>query len=84
MAQITFHVSVNEEDDGSYWAEVKELPGCFASGFSIEELQEALLEAMQMCLPEGITFDNPKWDLGEDVKRRGRKSAAKRQMVVCA
>jgi predicted RNase H-like HicB family nuclease len=80
MAQIVFHVSVNEEADGSYWAEVKELPGCFASGFSIEELQEALLEAMQMCLPEGITLDDPKWDLGKEKP----KAAATRQMVVCA
>ncbi len=83
MARITFNVVVNEEDDGSYWAEVKELPGCFASGFSMEELQEALLEAMQMCLPEGIVFGDVQWNEGED-KPRGRKPAAKRQMVVCA
>jgi len=80
MARITFHASVNEEADGSYWAEVKELPGCFASGFSIEELQEALLEAIQMCLPEGVMLDgDATWDLGDD-----EKPAAKRQMVVCA
>jgi predicted RNase H-like HicB family nuclease len=82
MARITFHVLVNEEADGSYWAEVKELPGCFASGFSIDELQEALLEAIQMCLPEGVSFDSATWDMGDE--EESVSPAAKRQMVVCA
>lgn len=33
MARVSFHAVVHEEKDGSLWAEVKELPGCFASGF---------------------------------------------------
>ena len=53
MAEITFHAQVHEED-GSYWASVDELPGCFASGFDLDELQEALLEAIQTYLSEGI------------------------------
>jgi predicted RNase H-like HicB family nuclease len=84
MAQITFHVSVNEEEDGSFWAEVKELPGCFASGFSVEELQEAVLEAIQLCLPEGITLDHATWDMGDEERPHGRRPARKRQVVVCA
>jgi len=43
-----------KEDDGSMWATVDELPGCFASGFGVEELHEALVEAIQLCLPDGI------------------------------
>ena len=31
------HVDVHRED-GSYWAEVRELPGCFASGATVAEL----------------------------------------------
>ncbi len=31
--------AVVHEEDGSYWAEVKELPGCFASGRNLEELK---------------------------------------------
>src|SRR5450755_1441050 len=31
MRQLALHVDVHHED-GSYWAEVRELPGCFASG----------------------------------------------------
>jgi predicted RNase H-like HicB family nuclease len=38
------------DDDGSYWAEVKELPGCFGSGFSLDELHEALRESMALYL----------------------------------
>ena len=38
------------EEDGSFWAEVQELPGCFASGETLDELLEALKEAIGMCL----------------------------------
>ena len=37
-------------EDGSYWAEVVELPGCFASGQTLDELTEALREAIRMYL----------------------------------
>jgi predicted RNase H-like HicB family nuclease len=62
MAKITFTVCITEDDDGSYWSEVKELPGCFASGFSIEELKEATEEAIQLYLPDGIKLGAVKWD----------------------
>ena len=61
MARASFHAVVHEDTDGSLWAEVRELPGCIASGFSFEELQEALLEAIQMCLPEGVELGEPEW-----------------------
>lgn len=37
-------------EDGTYWAEVAKLPGCFASGESIPELIEALTEAVSLYL----------------------------------
>jgi predicted RNase H-like HicB family nuclease len=40
-------------EGGSYWAEVKELPGCFASGDTVDELLEALREGISLCLDEG-------------------------------
>jgi predicted RNase H-like HicB family nuclease len=46
-----YHVLVKEED-GGYWGEVIELPGCFASGHDFEEFKDALLEAIKMCAPE--------------------------------
>lgn len=42
----TYTIEVHHEDDGSYWAEVRELPGCFASGETFEELGAALGEAI--------------------------------------
>jgi predicted RNase H-like HicB family nuclease len=51
--QLEFNANVREEDDGTYWAEVAELPGCFASGHDLDELKDALAEAIQMCLPDG-------------------------------
>ncbi len=49
MAEGTLTVRFHEED-GSFWAEINELPGCFASGESMEELQEALSEAVSFYL----------------------------------
>ncbi|HEX4731431.1 MAG TPA: type II toxin-antitoxin system HicB family antitoxin [Solirubrobacterales bacterium] len=37
-------------EDGSYWADVAELPGCFASGDTLDELFESLKEGVAMCL----------------------------------
>jgi predicted RNase H-like HicB family nuclease len=42
-------VTVHPED-GSLWSEVSELPGCFASGRTLEELREALAEAAGLYL----------------------------------
>lgn len=39
-------------EDGAYWAEVKELPGCFAAGDTLDELFEALREGISLCLDE--------------------------------
>ncbi len=45
----TFNLTIHFED-GHYWAEVAELPGCFASGRDMTELKEALAEAIGMYL----------------------------------
>jgi predicted RNase H-like HicB family nuclease len=36
------------EEEGSYWAEVVELPGCFASGDTLDELRAALDESVRL------------------------------------
>lgn len=36
------------KEDGSFWATVEEMPGVFASGGTMEELEEALAEAIGM------------------------------------
>lgn len=46
---MELHAVIHEED-GSYWAEVKELPGCFASGRNLDEMKDALVEAIDLYL----------------------------------
>jgi predicted RNase H-like HicB family nuclease len=42
------------EDGSGYWSQIRELPGCFASGRTLDELHEALGEAVGLYL-----FDCP-------------------------
>ncbi|MFJ4551502.1 type II toxin-antitoxin system HicB family antitoxin [Streptomyces sp. NPDC088817] len=48
--ELTYHVRIHDEGDDGLWAEVVELPGCFASGEDMEELEEALTEAISQYL----------------------------------
>ena len=36
----------HDSETGGYWAEVVQLPGCFAAGHSREELEESMKEAI--------------------------------------
>jgi hypothetical protein len=61
------------------------LPGCFASGFDLDELREATFEAMQMWLPKGIDLGDPQWKPVDDASgRASKKPKMKRNMLVCA
>ena len=60
-------VEVREERPG-YWARVVELPGCFASGRSLEELREGLEEAIGLYLrdqPTGALLLADSLEVGE-------------------
>jgi predicted RNase H-like HicB family nuclease len=54
QAGTVYTVRIHHEpgDEYSLWAEVEELPGCFASGRNTEELYEALSEAVSHYLSE--------------------------------
>lgn len=39
---------IHDEGNDGLWAEVVELPGCFASGFDLDELREALVESLSL------------------------------------
>jgi len=39
-------------EDGGYWAEVSELPGCFASGDTFDELFDSLFEGIRLYLDD--------------------------------
>lgn len=49
--RVDYRVLVHHED-GSFWAEVLDLPGCFVSGDSLEEIWDALPEAIGFYLSE--------------------------------
>jgi predicted RNase H-like HicB family nuclease len=49
MQQLALRVDVHHEE-GSYWAEVRELPGCFAAGHSIAELIDSVEEGVALYL----------------------------------
>lgn len=48
MASNEFTVRIHDEGAGTLWAEVVELPGCFATGDSNEDLFEAVLQAIDL------------------------------------
>jgi len=49
----SYVVRIHDEGPGErLWAEVDELPGCFASGRDMAELREALSEAISLYLSE--------------------------------
>jgi predicted RNase H-like HicB family nuclease len=54
QAGTVYTVRIHHEpgDEYSLWAEVEELPGCFASGRDMDELREALSEAVSHYLSE--------------------------------
>jgi predicted RNase H-like HicB family nuclease len=52
MAGEVYTVRVHHEPGEELWAEVLELPGCFAAGADMEELREALSEAISLYLSE--------------------------------
>jgi predicted RNase H-like HicB family nuclease len=45
--------------DGSYWADVVELPGCFASGDTLDELVDSLKEGVALCLGDEAETSGP-------------------------
>ena len=52
MAEEVYTVRVHHEPGEELWAEVLELPGCFAAGADMQELREALTEAISLYLSQ--------------------------------
>ena len=49
VMELTANIHLEE---GSYWAQVSEMPGCFATGFTLDELISSLREEIQLYLAE--------------------------------
>lgn len=62
--ELSLNVRIHDEGDGVLWAEVLELPGCFASGETVEELREAVAEAVGLYLNTTIT--DGQWSDSDD------------------
>ncbi len=45
-----YTLRIHREPGQDLWAEIAELPGCFASGRDLDELREALAEAIALYL----------------------------------
>jgi predicted RNase H-like HicB family nuclease len=67
-------------EGGAYWAEVLELPGCFASGETLDELKDALDEAITMYLEDDEAAARP--DLLEALRQGTRGSLRVDEMKV--
>jgi predicted RNase H-like HicB family nuclease len=53
--------AIVHHEEGSLWVEVTEMPGCFASGETMDELIEALTEAMSLYMTSSgvnVKFSN--------------------------
>jgi predicted RNase H-like HicB family nuclease len=70
MALMELEVIVHRdsETDG-FWAEVVQLPGCFAAGHTREELEASLREAVHLYLDEADGSTAPTSDRIEAIER---------------
>jgi predicted RNase H-like HicB family nuclease len=56
-SQELFTVAVYDAEEGGYWAEVLELPGCASQGETLDELRANIVDAIGACL-EVMAEDN--------------------------
>ena len=54
--QLTVNIHFEE---GSYWANVREFPGCFAAGDSLEELFASVGEGLELYLEDEEALELP-------------------------
>ena len=58
-----YTAAVYEAEEGGFWAEVLDLPGCVAQGDTLQELQSALPDAID-------AWEETQRELGEELPRR--------------
>lgn len=59
MSGTTFTVLVYEAEEGGYWAEVADLPGCLSQGETLDELRNNVVEAIGACLQAHLEDEGP-------------------------
>lgn len=73
----SFTVLVHEAEEGGYWAEVPELPGCFSQGETLDELRRNVAEAIEACLAIHLEDEGPhipqkvdRWEIPVSIEGR--------------
>ncbi|MBU3923647.1 MAG: type II toxin-antitoxin system HicB family antitoxin [Nanoarchaeota archaeon] len=46
----TFHILIEQDEEGGYIGRVPELQGCLTQGDTLDELMKNMKEAIQLCL----------------------------------
>lgn len=46
----TFHVLIEQDEDGGYIGKVPELQGCLSQGDTLDDLMRNIKEAIELCL----------------------------------
>lgn len=46
----TFHIIIEQDEDGGYIGKVPELQGCLSQGDTLDELIKNIREAIELCL----------------------------------
>ena len=66
---MQFTVLVHEDEDGGYWGECLELPGCISQGETLDEMDSNIREAIELVLEVKI-------EDGEDIANLNRGEPA--------
>ena len=83
IQRTVFNVIARPAEEGGYWAEVIELPGCVTQGETKEELLQNVIEAIQACLEayeEDKDYEEPAVELW-GVPVFGRETERKREQA---
>ena len=72
MEGMKYTAIIHEAEEGGYWAEVPDLPGCFTQGETLDETKSNVIEAAQCWLEAQIA---PSFDYSIRPLRRQRLSS---------
>jgi predicted RNase H-like HicB family nuclease len=75
---VSYIVQIHDEGPGEpLWADIEELPGLFASGADLDELREAIAEAI------GLYLSGPDEDVKVTVEDEPGAVTERRMLVTC-
>jgi|GEM_PF-3649129 len=54
---MTYTVFVHVAEEGGFWAQVPQLPGCFTEGDSVAKIEDNAREAIEFFFDEEVQFE---------------------------